>query len=88
MLYLQPLIITTKDFQMTAKRVFILFLPIVFCFYSSFISAQDNQNADQTSHSKQSDIRPYLKPSGLIVPGALLIYGGLKPVDKRHPKTG
>ncbi len=71
---------------MNSKRLLILLLPFVFTFYSSFVSAQYNAKADQSSYSQQSDARPYLKPSGLIVPGTLLIYGGLKPVINGIPK--
>lgn len=71
---------------MINKRRFILLLPFVFTLYSSFVSAQENVTAGQPSYSQQSDSRPYLKPTGLIVPGALLIYGGLKPVINGIPK--
>ena len=71
---------------MINRRISLLLLPFLFTFYSSFVSAQNNLKAEQTSDSQQSDTRPYLKPSGLIVPAALLIYGGLKPVINGIPK--
>lgn len=71
---------------MINKRILILLSTFVFTFYSSFVSAQKNLKANQSSNSQPSDTRPYLKPSGLIVPGALLIYGGLKPVVNGIPK--
>ena len=77
----------------------ILLLPAVFTFYSSFVSAQDTfQVSDSSSngahlaedsvHQRMQVYHPnhYLKPSALIVPGALLIYGGLKPVINAIPK--
>ncbi len=69
---------------MINKRLFIVLLPFVFTFYCSFVSAQNN--ADPTYSSQENNDQPYLKPSGLIVPGALLIYGGLKPVINGIPK--
>ena len=71
---------------MIHKRLSTLFLPFLFSFYSSLVSAQNNLTADQTSYSQESNSRSYLKPSGLIVPAALLIYGGLKPVINGIPK--
>ena len=71
---------------MTAKRIFILLLPFLFAFYSSFVSAQNNLKTDQNYSKQENNNKPYLKPSGLIIPGALLIYGGLKPVINGIPK--
>jgi len=71
---------------MINKRLFVLLLPFVFTLYSSFLSAQEKVKADQPSYLQQTDSPPHLKPTGLIVPGALLIYGGLKPVINGIPK--
>jgi membrane-associated phospholipid phosphatase len=62
------------------KKIALFLLPFLFTFYSSFVFAQDISKVDQTSSSQRSDNKPYLKPSGLIIPGAFLVYGGLKPV--------
>jgi len=69
---------------MINRRLSVLLLPFIFTFYSSFVSAQTNLKTDQTS--QESDNAPYLKPSGLIVPGALLLYVALKPVLNGIPK--
>jgi membrane-associated phospholipid phosphatase len=68
------------------KKILLFLLPFVFTFYSAVVFAQNNEQPDQSSYSQQKDTKPYLKPSGLIVPGALLIYGGLKPVINDIPK--
>lgn len=62
------------------KKIALFLLTFLFTFYSSFVFAQDISKVDQTSSSQRSDNKPYLKPSGLIIPGAFLVYGGLKPV--------
>jgi membrane-associated phospholipid phosphatase len=68
------------------RKIVLFLLPFVFTFYSSFVSAQKNTRTDYAAFPQQNDNKPYLKPSGLILPGALLIYGGLKPVVNGIPK--
>ena len=83
---------------MNSKRFYPVFLSLLFTLYSSVVSAQDTSHiatkaqsglsADSTTlqivHEVQNN--HYLKPSALIAPGVLLIYGGLKPVINAIPK--
>jgi len=71
---------------MINKRISLLLFNFLLTFSSSFVSAQKSFNSDRASYAQEQNRRPYLKPSGLIVPGALLIYGGLKPVVNSIPK--
>lgn len=71
---------------MIYKRLSILLLPFLFTFYSSFVSAQNATEPVHGSYSQENHDNHYLKPTALIVPGALLIYGGLKPVINAIPK--
>lgn len=68
---------------MINKRILILILPFVFTFYSSVLA----QYAPRLTAPGDEKYENYhLKPSALIIPGALLIYGGLKPVINGIPK--
>lgn len=66
------------------------FLPGLFIiFYGDFIYAQDSsklyQFVSKEKIARQNVNHRYLKPAALIVPGTLLLYGGLKPVIKAIP---
>jgi len=76
---------------MNSKRIYLIFLSIIFSFFSPSVSAQDTSiiaTKAQSGLSEDSagqrvgevDNNRYLKPTALIAPGVLLIYGGLKPV--------
>lgn len=73
------------------KKIFCFFLPgLFFVFYGNFIYGQDSLNkfhsvADENITS-QNPNHNYLKPSALVIPGALLLYGGMKPVIKVIPR--
>jgi len=82
---------------MNCKHFYLIFLSIIFSFFSPSVSAQDNSfiatkaqsglsedSAGQRGH--EVDNNRYLKPSALIAPGVLLIYGGLKPVINGIPE--
>lgn len=71
---------------MINRRLVLFLLPFLLTLYSSFVSAQKRFSADSAHFSQPKNDRPYLKPSGLIVPGTLLIYGGLKPLVNPIPK--
>ena len=71
---------------MIDKRISVLLFSFLLTFYSSFVSAQKSSNSDKASYTQEQNDRPYLKPAGLIVPGALLVYGGLKPLVNGIPK--
>ena len=82
---------------MAYKKFFYIFLPFLFIFYSSVLSAQDSlqlsiqTQSDLIEDSARQMVREinnsgYLKPKALIIPGAFLIYGGLKPVINGIPK--
>jgi membrane-associated phospholipid phosphatase len=82
---------------MSNKRFYYIFLLLLFIFFYSFLAAQDSSlisNKSKTNLIEDSarqmvhgvNDNHYLKPSALIVPGAFLIYGGLKPVINGIPK--
>lgn len=71
---------------MIHKRFPVLLLFFFISFFPSFVSAQRSSHSDRAFYTTQQGDRPYLKPSGLIIPGALLVYGGLKPVINGIPK--
>jgi membrane-associated phospholipid phosphatase len=82
---------------MPYRKFLFSFLSLLLTVYSSVLSAQ---NSLQISIKSQSDLievssrqivgevnsNHYLKPTALIIPGAFLIYGGLKPVINGIPK--
>lgn len=65
---------------MLPKNRILLTISFVISFSSTSLFAQTREKVDGQHSSQQADQRPYLKPSGLIIPGAFLVYGGLKPV--------
>ena len=82
---------------MNSKRFYTAFFSLLFSLYSSVVSAQDTSHIvikAQSGLSADSNLQMvqevhnnhYLKPSALIAPGVLLIYGGLKPVINAIPK--
>lgn len=82
---------------MNFKLVSLIFLSLIFSFSSLSVSAQDTSfiaTKAQSGLSKDSSSQMvhvvnnnrYLKPSALIAPAALLIYGGLKPVINGIPE--
>lgn len=73
------------------KKIVGFLLPGLFLvFYSDFIYSQDSLNSYHAVVEKNvADQHPdprYLKPTALIAPGALLLYGGLKPVINAIPR--
>lgn len=82
---------------MIAKRICIYLFSLLLNFYSLIVFAQ---NAERTSvgndsvqlfeDSVRQMVQPvspnYLKSSSLIIPGAFLIYGGLKPIINGIPR--
>ena len=82
---------------MNSKRFYTAFFSLLFSLYSSFASAQDTSHiviktqsglsADSARQMVQEvHNHHYLKPSALIAPGVLLIYGVLKPVINGIPE--
>src|SRR5690242_21755566 len=65
---------------MLPKNRILLTISFVISFSSTSLFAQTREKVDGQHSSQQADQKPYLKPSGLIIPGAFLVYGGLKPV--------
>lgn len=57
------------------SRFLLLYVLLSFCFYTLF-----GQGVEEVSNPVLSYNKHYLKPSALIIPGTLLLYGGLKPV--------
>ena len=73
------------------KKIVRFFVPVLCIVFSSdVIYAQDSLNSYHSVPEKnvapQNPNPRYLKPVTLIVPGALLLYGGLKPVINAIPK--
>ncbi len=73
------------------KKIARFFSPALFMvFYGNFVYGQDSSNSDHPVSEKnivaQNPDPRYLKPSALIVPGVLLLYGGLKPVINAIPR--
>lgn len=75
---------------MIIKRFWKIVFPCLFVFYSFPLDGQDTSKVSQSliNNSRQRTIThtQYLKPGSLIIPGAFLIYGGLKPVINGIPK--
>ena len=81
------MLLLTNAQPMIKKRFYLLLLLSIFHFCSYTSSAQDtsaakNFTAIQQAHHHEA----YLKPAGLIAPGALLVYGSLKPVINGIPR--
>jgi membrane-associated phospholipid phosphatase len=73
------------------QKLFCLFIAgLILIFCANFIYGQDSLTkfhsvANKNIASLNSD-NNYLKPSALIAPGTLLLYGGMKPVIKAIPR--
>ncbi len=67
---------------MVIKRFWKVLFSSLFLLYASSIYGQDTLKVSKNDSPKDQ----YLKPAALIIPGAFLIYGGLKPVINGIPK--
>jgi|GEM_PF-1127747 len=73
------------------KKIVCFLLPtLLTVFYGDFIYAQDSSSAYSSvareNEPAQNPEPRYLKPAALIIPGAFLLYGGLKPVIDAIPR--
>ena len=75
---------------MIKKRIYLLLIPVLFTFYSPNLFGQPTSNGlaplQDTIVRQEVKSGHYLKPAALIIPGAFLIYGGLKPFINGIPK--
>lgn len=79
-----------KTFLMIRKIVCFFLLGLFIVFNSDFIYGQDSLNSYRAVAEKNRTVQNpnprYLKPTALIVPGTLLLYGGLKPFISAIPR--